>query len=90
VKLIGRRNECARIDRLLADVRNGLGGVLVLRGEPGPALPGKAPSPRSRARVAPEGFQDHVARRLGGIVDQASAPGNVNRFVCSAFDRSGS
>jgi hypothetical protein len=35
VKLIGRRVECARIDRLLADARNGRSGTLVLRGEPG-------------------------------------------------------
>src|SRR4051794_6985484 len=35
VKLIGRQQECARIDRLLADARNGRSGTLLLRGEPG-------------------------------------------------------
>ena len=33
--LLGRHNECATVDRLLADARVGSGGALVLRGEPG-------------------------------------------------------
>src|SRR5689334_3750906 len=33
--LIGRTAECRRIDRLLADLRAGAGGALLLRGEPG-------------------------------------------------------
>src|SRR5690242_10359416 len=33
--LIGRTAECARIDRLLADLRAGAGGALLLIGEPG-------------------------------------------------------
>jgi hypothetical protein len=35
VRLIGRREECARIDRLLGDARKGRSGTLVLRGGPG-------------------------------------------------------
>src|SRR6267378_4876530 len=33
--LVGRRSECEVLDRLLAAVRGGRSGVLVLRGEPG-------------------------------------------------------
>ncbi len=33
--LLGRREECDRVDRVLAAARAGLSGVLVLRGEPG-------------------------------------------------------
>ena len=33
--LLGRRHECGRLDRLVADVRAGQGEVLVLRGEAG-------------------------------------------------------
>jgi hypothetical protein len=33
--LIGRTAECGRIDRLLADLRTGAGGALLLIGEPG-------------------------------------------------------
>jgi DNA-binding CsgD family transcriptional regulator len=33
--LVGREHECACIDRLLAEAREGLSGVLVLHGEPG-------------------------------------------------------
>src|SRR3954470_3520639 len=33
--LLGRRNERAVLERLLADVRGGRSGVLVMRGEPG-------------------------------------------------------
>jgi DNA-binding CsgD family transcriptional regulator len=35
VGLPGREQECAAIDRLLADARAGAGGALVVRGEPG-------------------------------------------------------
>ena len=33
--LIGRERECGRLERLIHDARNGAGGCLVLRGEPG-------------------------------------------------------
>src|SRR5580704_9856240 len=33
--LVGRLTECARIDELLADVRGGAGGALLVTGEPG-------------------------------------------------------
>ena len=33
--LLGRRNECAKLDELLGAVRAGRGQSLVLRGEPG-------------------------------------------------------
>ncbi len=35
MELFGRAEDCARIDRLLADARNGRAGALVVRGEPG-------------------------------------------------------
>src|SRR5690242_7485991 len=35
MNLIGRREECARIEGLLGDARMGRSGTLVLRGEPG-------------------------------------------------------
>ena len=35
VRLSGREQECAVIDRLLAGARAGTGGALVVRGEPG-------------------------------------------------------
>jgi DNA-binding CsgD family transcriptional regulator len=35
VELVGRSEECERIDELLDSVRNGLGGALVVRGEAG-------------------------------------------------------
>ena len=34
-RLLGRRHECARLDRLLEAVRSGHGGALVVAGEPG-------------------------------------------------------
>ena len=33
--LLGRKDECDRVDRVLAAARQGLSGVLVVRGEPG-------------------------------------------------------
>ena len=33
--LLGREAEAARIDRLLASARDGRGGALLLRGDPG-------------------------------------------------------
>ncbi|MGH3139154.1 MAG: ATP-binding protein, partial [Gaiellales bacterium] len=33
--LVGRGDECLRIDRLLDDAREGHGGALVVSGEPG-------------------------------------------------------
>src|SRR6516164_10469909 len=35
VQVLGREQECAVIDRLLADARGGAAGALVVRGEPG-------------------------------------------------------
>ena len=35
LRLVGREAECAVIDRLLGDARAGVGGSLVVRGEPG-------------------------------------------------------
>ena len=36
--LLGRRGECDTLDRLLAGVREGRSGVLVLHGGPGPSI----------------------------------------------------
>jgi DNA-binding CsgD family transcriptional regulator len=35
LRLVGREAECAAVDRLLDDARTGVGGSLVVRGEPG-------------------------------------------------------
>jgi predicted ATPase len=35
LRLLGREDECAAVDRLLDDARAGVGGSLVVRGEPG-------------------------------------------------------
>jgi len=53
--LAGRKAECARLDRLLADARVGRSAVLVLRGEPGigkTALLGYAADRAAGCRVA--------------------------------------
>ncbi len=69
VDLFGRAEECARIDRLLADARTGSSGVLVVGGEPGigkTALLGHA---EARARTA--GMTVLAAR---GVESEAQVP----------------
>src|SRR3954449_6165887 len=86
MRLIGRREECARIDRLLADARNGRSGTLVLRGEPGigkSALlahaqlqPGEMELPSPAGRVAAGG--PHAGRMdvltAAGVESEADLP----------------
>src|SRR6516165_8664540 len=56
--LVGRERECAAIDGLLRDARAGIGGSLVVRGEPGigkSTLLGYARQRAARMRVLPAG-----------------------------------
>jgi len=51
--LVGRERECARLDAVLADARAGVGGALVLRGDPG---------------IGKTALLDHAAARADGMV----------------------
>ncbi len=51
--LVGRDDECARLDAVLADARAAVGGALVLRGDPG---------------IGKTALLDHAAARADGMV----------------------
>jgi DNA-binding CsgD family transcriptional regulator len=58
--LVGRAGECARLDQVLRGARQGLSGVLVIRGEPGV---GKTSLLEYAAAAAP----DFQLARVGGV-----------------------
>jgi DNA-binding CsgD family transcriptional regulator len=69
--LLGRASECARIERLVAQARDGTSGVLVLRGEPGigkTALLEHAAAVAGAATVLrARGVESEVQAAFGGL-----------------------
>ena len=79
--LIGRRDECATLDRLLADARTGRGQVLVLRGEAGI---GKT-ALLEYAREAASAFR--IARAAGVESEQVMAYAGLHQLCAPFLDR---
>jgi DNA-binding CsgD family transcriptional regulator len=71
--LVGRAAECARIDLLLGAARAGLGGALVVRGEPGigkTALLGHAAAGATDMRIVrTRGVESEVSLPFAGLAD---------------------
>ena len=67
--LVGRTEECARVDRLLAEARTGSSAVLVVGGEPGIGKTALLEHARARARAA--GMTVIAAR---GVESEAQVP----------------
>lgn len=83
MSLVGRDDELARIERLLADAREERGGALVVRGEAGI---GKSMLLRHAASAAEsEGF--NVVRGTGIESDSELAYGGLHQMLLPHLDR---
>lgn len=82
--LVGRTDECARVDRLLVDVRDGSSGVLVVRGEAGmgkTALLARAAAQAGDMTVlSASGYESESEMPFAGLYD-------LLRPVLSGLDR---
>jgi DNA-binding CsgD family transcriptional regulator len=71
--LLGRRDECAQIERLLDEARHGRSGVLVIRGEPGIGKTALLEHARERAAgltvVQAAGVESEVELEFAGLLD---------------------
>ncbi len=73
--LLGRAEECARIDRLLADARTGSSAVLVVGGEPGIGKTALLEQAKARAReadmtvIAARGVESEAQVPFGGLLE---------------------
>jgi hypothetical protein len=74
--LLGRRSDCAKLDRLLNDARAGRSGALVLRGEAGI---GKT----ALLRYAIESASDFAVARAIGVESEMELPFAALHQVCA-------
>jgi DNA-binding CsgD family transcriptional regulator len=74
--LLGRRSECAKLDRLLDDARAGRSGALVVRGDPGV---GKT----ALLRYLIESASDLTVARALGVESEMELPFAALHQVCS-------